>query len=100
MATATESSPTVERRRFTVDEVLQMVEAGILSADEPIELLEGELVVVHPQGPSHRSLTVRVHRRLESVYGAGFHVQDHSPIAVAPDSLPEPDVALIRGRGR
>lgn len=85
------------RRRFTADEVLRMVEAGILGEDEPVELIDGELITVSPQGPRHRALTVKIHQVLEQAFGAGHHVQDHSPIAAGPDSLPEPDVAVVRG---
>ncbi|MCA9488811.1 MAG: Uma2 family endonuclease [Myxococcales bacterium] len=85
------------RRRFTADEVLRMVDAGILDEHEPVELIDGELIAVSPQGPRHRALTVRIRQLLERAFGAGFHVQDHSPIAAGPASMPEPDVAVVRG---
>ncbi|MBA2321966.1 MAG: Uma2 family endonuclease, partial [Deltaproteobacteria bacterium] len=88
------------RRRFSADEVLRMVETGILGEDEPVELLDGELVTVTPQGPMHRALAVVVHDLLRAAFGEGVHVQDHSPIAAEPYSLPEPDVAVIRGAAR
>ena len=77
-----------------------MVELGILADDEPVELLEGVLVVVSPQGPPHSSLAVVIRELLAGVYHDETHVQDHSPIDAGPDSLPEPDVAVIRGRPR
>jgi len=93
-----EQSP---RRRFTVDEVLRMVETGVLEESEPLELLDGELVVVTAQGPIHSSLTEVIRRALESVYGAGFHTRCHSPVDAAdPSNLPEPDVAVVRGQAR
>lgn len=78
-----------------------MVETGVLSEDEPLELLDGELVVVTPQGPVHSSLTEVIRRALELVYGAGFHTRCHSPVDAAdPNNLPEPDVAVVRGQAR
>lgn len=74
-----------------------MVEVGLLAEDEPVELLEGELVLVTPQGPIHSALTVRIRRLLEQLYGSGFHLRDHSPVRGLPDSLPEPDLAVVRG---
>lgn len=84
-------------RRFTAEEILRMVDAGILSEDEPVELIGGELIVVSPQGPRHRALSVRLHQQLERAFGPGFHVQDHSPIDGGPHDMPEPDVAVVRG---
>jgi len=87
-------------RLLTAAEVLAMVEAGILSEDERVELIEGRLVTMSPQGPTHSTLTVIVHRLLAQAYGEDFHVKDHSPIDAGPISLPEPDVALVRGEPR
>jgi Uma2 family endonuclease len=84
-------------RHFTADEVQRMLEAGILSEDEPLELLEGELVFVSPQDPKHVVATEKIRRELERVAGAHLHTRMHSPIAAGPDSLPEPDVALVKG---
>jgi hypothetical protein len=89
--------PAYVRRKFTADEVLRMVQAGILAEDEPVELIDGELIARSPQGPRHRSRTAKIHRALEEAFGAGHHVQSHSPISAGVDSLPEPDVAVIRG---
>lgn len=85
------------RRRFTKGEVLRMLEVGILDASEPVELIEGELVVVSPQGAYHRTLAIILRDRLIRAYGERVHVQDHSPIDAGPYSLPEPDVAVVRG---
>ena len=48
--TAAEGLP---RRRFTVAELEQMVEAGILDEDERIELIGGEVVPMSPKGNQH-----------------------------------------------
>lgn len=73
-----------------------MVEVGLLTEDAPLELIDGDLITVIPQGPVHRMSTVRVRRTLERVFGAGYYVQDHSPVQAGVDSLPEPDVAVVR----
>jgi Uma2 family endonuclease len=86
-----------ERRHFTADEVERMVDVGILSEDEPLELLEGELVVVTPQNPLHAALTERIRRLVEKAHGRGAHARTHSPLAAGLASLPEPDVGLYRG---
>lgn len=85
------------RRRFTVQEVLRMVETGILSDDEPVELLDGELVLMTPQDSWHATTTKKAERLLEEALGPGFHARTHSPILVTEEDLPEPDVAVVRG---
>jgi len=87
-------------RRFTADEVMRMVESGVLAEDERVELIEGELIVVTPQGPAHSSLTVVLRSRFERAYGARYHVRDHSPVVGTADSIPEPDLAVVRGDPR
>ena len=62
-----------------------------------VELLDGELVIVNAQGPIHSSLAVHIHRVLERLYGDEHHVRDHSSVRAGPYSLPEPDVAIVRG---
>ena len=76
-----------------------MVDAGILRPDEPVELLEGRLVLVSPQGPSHASVVGVLAERLRAAYGAGFAIREEKPVELA-TSLPEPDVAVVRGAQR
>ena len=84
-------------RRFTVADVEKMLDAGILRDHEPLELLEGELVLMSPQSPRHVRFTERISRPLEAAYGPGFYARHHAPLAAGPDSLPEPDIAICVG---
>lgn len=86
-----------DRRPLTAAEVLRMVEAGILSEDEPVELIDGALIIMSPQGPRHNALVVVIRGLLEEAFGDEAHVQDHSPIDAGPHDLPEPDLAVVRG---
>jgi Uma2 family endonuclease len=85
-------------RPFTVDEVMRMLEVGILDEDEPVELLEGELVLMSPQDPKHAGTVEWIADLLEKALGPGFHARRHSPIQLDDQSLPEPDLALVHGR--
>lgn len=83
-----------------MDEVLRMVELGVLGEDEPIELLDGELIVMSPQGTGHRLVVVELTERLRAVYSDKFHIAPQVPMLADGFSLPEPDVAVVRGRPR
>jgi Uma2 family endonuclease len=86
------------RRRFTVDEVTRMVEQGILGDDERVELLDGELVVVSPQGPEHAARVAALVQRLADAYRGLAHVRPQVPLHAGTHSLPEPDLAVVKGQ--
>ena len=75
-----------------------MVESGIFDEDERLELLEGELIVVSPHNPQHAALAAELQQLVAAVAPPNTHLRLHSPIAAGPDSLTEPDLALVRGR--
>ena len=78
-----------------------MVEAGIFREDDRVELVGGEVLEVTPQGPDHRVLKDELHARLAEAYGAvEVHILDQGPLRAGPIGLPEPDLAVIRGRAR
>ena len=95
-------SPATERlRRFTVDEVLKMVDCGVIGEDEPVELLDGALLVREPQGPYHGGSLQALWQRLNDlVRPAGAHARGQLPLLTEAESLPEPDVAIVRGEAR
>lgn len=85
----------VDIRPLRVDELEQMVAAGILAEDEPVQLLEGALVVVSPQGPIHAGLITQIHTHLTSLLPKGWLIRVQMPLWVSETSLPEPDLAVI-----
>jgi Uma2 family endonuclease len=85
--------------RLTLDQYHAMVQSGILTDDDPVELLEGWLVTKIPKKPSHRTVTRLVRKSLEAVVPAGWVVESQEPITVD-DSEPEPDVSVVRGDDR
>lgn len=87
-----------EKRRFSVDEVFGMVTAGVLSPDERLELIEGELCKVSPQGAGHGAATAELHRRLQQVYGDRAHVRSQTTLRLGAHDLPEPDLAVVLGQ--
>ncbi len=56
--------PAAPRRLLTVDEYHRMGEAGILTDDDRVELIEGELVAMAPIGSEHIAATNSLNRLL------------------------------------
>ncbi len=88
----------VLRRHFTVDEYHRMVQTGILSEDDRVELIGGEIFRMTPIGNRHASCVKRLNHLLLRALGdkAVMSVQD--PIALSDTSEPEPDLALLAPR--
>lgn len=88
----------VERRLFTVDEYYQMAEAGILSEDDRVELIEGEIVAMSPIGSRHAACVDRLIQLLfDRVRGRAI-IRVQNPIRLSEFSEPEPDLALLQPR--
>jgi Uma2 family endonuclease len=84
-------------RRLTADEAIRMVEAGILGEDEHVELLDGALVEMSPQGTKHAVSIRRLAKRFRAVY-ENAEVLEEKPLAISAHDLPEPDVAVVLQR--
>jgi Uma2 family endonuclease len=72
-----------------------MIEAGVLDADDKVELIEGVIVAMSPQGPLHRRLVVRLNNRLSRALPPEWVVSCQCPITLGGHSEPEPDLAVV-----
>ncbi len=79
--------------RLDTETYNRMVETGALDG-EPVELLDGLLVAMSPQGESHVIAIMRLTRHFRASE-AWLMVQ--LPLEVKPRSEPEPDLTLIEG---
>ena len=85
--------------RLSIAQYHQMVRSGILTDDDPVELLEGWLVTKMPKNPPHRLTTQLLREALAQLVPAGWYVDAQEPITTS-DSEPEPDVVIVRGDRR
>ena len=91
-----ESEMTLATRLWTVDDYHRMIEAGILTTGDRVELLEGQIVEMSPQRPPHASTTQHVARYLDRLLEEIAYVRMQLPITLKPNSEPEPDIAVVR----
>src|SRR5204863_7914745 len=87
----------VRTRRWTRKEYDRLIELGILHEDEPIELVDGQMVVREPKHAPHAVTTGLVSDALRAAFGRGWHVRVQEPIALDDEAEPEPDVSMARG---
>ncbi len=86
------------RRRFTVDEYYRMAEAGILSPEERVELIDGEILQLSPIGDRHQACVDRLNQLFVRRAGDAAIVRVQGPIRLDDRTEPEPDLALLRPR--
>jgi Uma2 family endonuclease len=87
----------IQVRRFTRKEYERMAAQGIFGPEERVELVDGEILVMTPQGSRHTAVVRAIADALREAFGAGHDVRIQSPLAIDPDSEPEPDVAVVAG---
>ncbi len=90
------SAPT--RRRFTVKEYYAMAEAGILTEQDRVELLNGEIIAMPPIGSWHAGHVDRFIRILAGPLLERANVRVQGPVRLSDVSEPEPDVMLLKPR--
>ena len=89
----------IERRWFSVSEYERMIEAGILSEDDRLELIEGDIVKMSPIGRSHAACVNRLNAFFNRLAGKDALVSVQNPVHLNDFSEPQPDVALLKPRG-
>lgn len=87
-----------EKRLFSVDEYHRMAEARILSEDDRVELIEGEIITMGPIGSRHVACAKRLNTLFQRQVGAAAIVSVQDPIRLGAFSEPRPDIALLKMR--
>jgi Uma2 family endonuclease len=85
--------------RFSVDRYQKMIEAGILTSEDKVELLENYVVLKMPRNPPHDGTIDLIKAALPGHLPAGWLLRIQQTV-VLPDSQPEPDFAIARGTPR
>jgi Uma2 family endonuclease len=83
-------------RRFTVDEYHRMIQAGLLTEDDPVELLEGWLVPKMVRNPAHDTALELAVEMIRPCVPSGWRLRVQSAVTLS-HSEPEPDVAVVYG---
>ena len=91
---ASPSTTVIRPRRFTSEEVQAMLRAGILHEDDPLELIDGQLVVMSPIHDPHIVCVNRLNRLFVERTDPEVAVSVQNPVRIDEHNEPEPDVVL------
>ena len=83
-------------RRFSVSEYHRLIEIGILTEDDNLELLEGYLVHKMSRNPPHDAAIQKGTKKWLRLLPSGWDIRVQCAITLT-DSEPEPDFAIVRG---
>ncbi len=100
--TAASAPPTISapaRRRFTVAEYYAMADAGILSENDRVELLDGDVIVMPPIGNWHAFSVNSIVAVFPSTLLEGRAVLSvQNPVRLDNYNEPQPDAMLLQWR--
>ena len=88
------------RYRWSRARYQRLVEAGVLTTRDRVELVRGDIVEMSPKGVGHAVATNLAAEALRTVFGPGITVSVQNPLALGTHDEPEPDVAVVRGAAR
>jgi len=91
---------------ITTEIYLDLMIKGVIPEGAPYELIGGHIVRkdrsegddgIMTIGPRHVLVVKRLARLGPEFHKLGCHIQTQQPILIKPDSMPEPDAAIVRG---
>ena len=85
--------------RITPEAYSLMIAAGVIEEDEPIELLEGYLVLHPERSPGEDCAAGLGYDELRRLLPAGWMIRPRCGIGLS-TSVPEPDLSVTRGADR
>ena len=82
-------------RPITVAQYHRMLKVGIVYKREPVELLDGQLISMPPEGPLHVSAVTALNELLVQRFAGRAMVRAGNPVSLDNTSEPQPDLTLV-----
>jgi Uma2 family endonuclease len=86
----------ISKRLFTVHDYHRMVDAGILSEDDRVELIHGEILAMSPIGPRHSAAVLRANQIVSRLVSDAAIVGVQGSVRLDEYDEPQPDIYLLR----
>jgi Uma2 family endonuclease len=85
--------------RFSIPQYQRMIETGIVTPEDKVELLENYVVLKMPKNPPHDGTIDLIKAALPAHIPPGWLLRVQQTLVLS-DSQPEPDFAIVRGTPR
>ena len=83
---------------ISIERYEKMAAAGVLTRDDRVQLIDGEILEMAPIGTRHGSVAGRLMKRLILAAGDAAIVRTVNPVNLEAFSQPQPDLVLLRPR--
>jgi Uma2 family endonuclease len=81
--------------KFTAEEFYRLYETGLLDAKDRIELLNGELIVMHAIGYRHAQAVTNLTSEFGEQARRRYMISPQNPVELERYSAPQPDLVLV-----
>ena len=78
----------------------RLVESGVFTPTDRLELLEGEIIEMTPEKSRHAATIDLALEALRRAFGASHTIRVQHPLATSSASEPQPDLAVVPGTAR
>lgn len=85
-----------QARRWTRREYYKLAQKGWF-AGQRVQLIDGEIIQMAPQGHEHTSALSKTARILGTLFEPGHWIRWQMPLNIGRESDPEPDLAVVKG---
>jgi Uma2 family endonuclease len=92
------TTPALVPAKISLDQYHRMVDVGVWD-DRHVELLNGVVVEMSPEGTPHASRSTTTGEYLREVLGIQVQIREGHPITLPLGSEPEPDIAIVQRLG-
>lgn len=90
------SLPVITKRLINVEEYHKMGDAGIITAEDRVELINGEIITMSPIGSIHTACVKRLNRLLFNLLSDKVIIGVQDPVVLNHYSEPEPDLSILK----
>ena len=94
------STSAIQLHRWSRREYDRMIASGVFHPEARLELVDGEIFHMTPQGSLHATAIQLVADALKAVFHENYAIRIQLPLALDDHSEPEPDISVVTGTAR